>query len=351
MAFLVTFVALSIIVFIHELGHMLLAKRAGVGVLEFSIGMGPVIFKRFKGETQYSIRAFPLGGFVKLAGMDDTDEPVSDELNYHKKSIPSRLAVISAGAIFNIVLGFLIFFFMFIFIGSVNYTTKIESVLSDSAAQQSGIHAGDRILAIDGDVVKDDYTKIFSKVKASEGQLLYIKVKRDESELMLGVIPQLNEKEQYKIGVVFASERVRYMPHVAVYKGIQATGAVVKNVFTGLSMIISGKVSYKELSGPVGIIQMASFGFNQSVADFLNIMALISISLGVFNLFPLPVLDGGHIVFLLIEAVRGKPVSDKIQNVVNNLGVAFLISMMLFVVVNDVISWNDRMLIFKEIFS
>ncbi len=340
MGILITILALGFVIFFHELGHLWAAKRMGVGVYEFSVGMGPKLFSRHFGETEYSLRAFPFGGFVKLAGLDD-EKDVPDELNYRKKSVLARMLVISAGSLMNLLLGFLIFVFSFMFFGVPSPTASIESLSPDMPAAVSGLLPNDVVLSVSGVEIKGSGKRLVEQVQKSGGESLVFFVGREDQDFTRTITPELSQG-RYVIGVSLKTQSLFYNPILSVVHGAQMTKYHVSMVFKSLSMLISGSANIKDLTGPIGIVQFASFQLKGSMEGFLRVISMISISLGVFNMLPFPVLDGGHMVFLLVEAIRRKPHSEKMEVLIGNLGALLLILLMVFVVFNDIQLWNQR---------
>ncbi len=340
---------LSIVVFVHELGHMLVAKRAGIGVLEFSVGMGPKLFSRRRKETIYSIRLLPFGGFVRLAGMDDEDgDEVPPEKNYYAKPLRSRLATIAAGSVFNIVFGFLLFSVLYMFMGVPTLNNRIDMVKPDSPAMKAGLLAGDAIIEVNGHAVTHPQDDIITQIHRSGGQPLVLTFQRAGQTISTNLIPQIKGGKGI-IGVQLGVSYHRYSPIKAVYYGGLATIDKIKLVFVSIKMLLAHEAGLKDLAGPVGIIQLTSFELQRGLVNFIGIMALISISLGVANLFPFPVLDGGHILFLAIEAVRGKRLSKKTETFIYNVSAAILIGLMVIIVVNDVLNWQGRVNLLNQL--
>lgn len=349
MSFFITIFALGFVIFIHELGHMWSAKRFGIGVYEFSIGMGPKLFSKKVDETEYSLRVFPFGGFVKLAGLDeDDDASVDDDLNFKKKPLWQRSIVIAAGSIMNLILGFLIYSIVFSTQGIPESTSVVASVVDGSPAQEAGLLSGDVIESISNVSLNGKGKALVELVSKSNGEPLEIAFLRNQEMNRVSLTPKASGNG-FVMGVALEVEHRRLNPFVAVVKGVDVTAQQVGLVFKSLGMLFSGGASLKQLTGPIGIVQFASFQFGESLSQFLNVMAMISISLGVINLFPFPVLDGGHLVFLGIEAVRRKPVSQKVEILISNIGAAILITLMVLVVFNDIRFWQFRSDFFKSL--
>lgn len=349
MSFFITIFALGFVIFIHELGHMWSAKRFGIGVYEFSIGMGPKLFSKKIKETEYSLRAFPFGGFVKLAGLDeDEDESVDESLNFKLKPLWQRSIVIAAGSIMNLVLGFLIYTVVFSIHGIPESTVTVSTIVDGSPAQEAGLLSGDEILSINGQYLDGKGANLVKLVSQSKGERLSVQILRGEHTHTLDITPEASGTG-YLIGVALDVEYQRLNPISALGKGVLVTSQQIGLVFKSLGMLFSGSASLKQLTGPIGIVQFASFQFGESISQFFNVMAMISISLGVINLFPFPVLDGGHLVFLGLEAIRRKPVSQKVEILISNIGAAVLITMMVLVVFNDIRFWQFRSDFFKSL--
>jgi regulator of sigma E protease len=349
MGILITVLCLGIVIFIHELGHMLVAKWSGVGVLEFAIGMGPKIWGRKIGNTLYSLRALPFGGFVKLAGIDDGDEKCEPEISFYEKPLYKRFLTIAAGSMMNILLGFVIFVSVYCLIGVPQTAPLIQTVLPASPALAAGFQKGDRILSVNGNAVSDVENDFVHVINRSAEQKLLIEISRDGAPKKIEVVPKIGDSGLGLIGVELGTEVKRYSPIRGLGLGLEATARNIGFVFHNLAMIFSGKASLKEMAGPIGIVQFASFSFSRGILQFMNIIAMISISLGVINLFPFPVLDGGHLIFLLYEAVFRKPVNKKWEVIITNIGAAVLVSLMVFIVANDVVHWKTRIELLKKL--
>jgi regulator of sigma E protease len=345
MSFIITIIALSVVIFIHELGHLLAAKWAKIGVYEFAIGMGPKLIGRRWGETEYTIRLLPIGGFVKLAGMDDSPENTqfsTDQDLYSKKPFP-RFVTISAGSVFNILLGFIIFVVVYTGFGVHLPSTVIDSVVTNTPASQVDIRPGDRIISLNNIQVNDNGVRFMDALQqVPPGQIL-VQIRRGSEIRDIHVAP-IQQNHRWVIGVLFklSDTPTHFGPLKAVKWGLKTTMTSVEMVFYSVKMMATGAVKPKEMAGLVGIVQMAAYGYNQGFDSFLKFIAMISISLGVFNLFPLPALDGGHLAFLAIEVVRGKPLNRKWETIITNTGFALLMALMVFILANDVIHWTDR---------
>lgn len=350
---IVTIFAIGIVIFIHELGHMLCAKRAGIGVFEFSIGMGPQLIAVTRHETKYTLRLLPFGGFVKLAGIDDhPDENSSPEINFFNKPFLSRFLTIAAGSLTNIIFGFLIFCFIFSMLGIPTLSTVIDRLTPDSPAAKAGLKSHDEIVAINNIPIKNIEKDLLKVIQNSTGTPLTIKYIRQNQPFSAIIIPESTSKAGQsvgRIGVYFGIEVKRSSPIDSVQLAIKETYNNIRLVFVSISMLIHHEAGMKDLAGPIGIIQVASFQWQKGLIYFLNIIAMISISLGVINLFPIPVLDGGHLFFLILEGIFRRPLNRNIMGYINQAGVIVLIFLMALIVVNDIINWGERIAMLKKL--
>ena len=348
MGILITLIALSFVIFIHELGHMLVAKKCGIGVIEFSIGMGPKIISKTVNETMYSFRLLPFGGFVKLCGLDDekNEEPeVPEEKKFQNKTILQRMSVIVAGSFNNIILGYVMYFVLFLLVGVPQLSSVVNSISPNSAAMKAGIQIGDHILSINQESIDDVQKDMIDIIHQSKGESLAFTIKRDDKTIEKIIAPDFNETKNISlIGVSLKVKRNRFSIQKTIIQSTTMFGQSVLLVFKSFQLLFSGNVSMKDLAGPVGIVQFASHEMERGIPSFFQFVAMISIALGVINLFPFPVLDGGHMVFLGIEGLIGRPLNQKLLNIINTIGIVILISLMLFVVTNDIVFFNERRL-------
>lgn len=337
----------GLIVFIHELGHFLLAKKNGIGVVEFSVGMGPRLFHFQKGETIYSIKLLPLGGSCMMLGEDEANQ---DEKAFQNKSIPARMSVLLAGPVFNFLLAFVL---ALILVGLSGYdTTSVKEVTENSPAYEAGIHSGDKLLKVNGTNVSmyREYI-LYKMLKPNEKMNLveFSSVNPDTgtSEIKTASVTPVYSEEngKYLIGISVVPENVRVAsPWELIKYGYKEMEYDVKLTVKSLGMLFTGKASVNDLSGPVGIVAMIDDSVKagltvSTLAAFLNVLSmciLLSANLGVMNLLPIPALDGGRLLFLIIEAVRGKPMDPEKEGMVNLIGMAALMALMIFVVFNDI---------------
>ncbi|MFV0519021.1 MAG: M50 family metallopeptidase [Lachnospirales bacterium] len=339
------------IVFIHELGHFLFAKKNGILVEEFAIGMGKILFSVQKGETRYSIRLLPIGGFCAMLGEDDDN---FDERSFNSKSVGARMAVILAGAFFNALLAIIIFSGFGLFNGY--RTLEVEAVVENSFAYESGLLPGDEILEINGNSI-NNYNEIFFETQfSSDGEIDLVYERDDQKYEVTGNMTKNPENNSYFIGVqtkymtgVFAKEIEGFERGTffgGLKSGIDNTLFVVESVFLSVKLMINNTIGVDQLSGPIGIVStidesyetsMESGGFGYAVLNMLNLMAMLSANLAVFNLLPLPALDGGRFVFLVYEAITKKKVPPEKEGKIHFIGLVLLMSLAVFVAFNDVI--------------
>ena len=321
---------LGFLIFIHEGGHFIVAKLCGVKVKEFSIGFGPKIFSKQGDYTKYSIRAIPLGGFVEMLG---ENENLEEEGAFSNSKVSKRIAIVSAGALVNIIFGICVYFLLMTFSG-VNSSTVIKSLIKDYSNENSVLQPGDEILSINGNRtrIKSDVDNILYN---SNGDDIQVVVLRNNENVELKVTPiEINygDSKRYILGVEV--ERAEKNIKNNTYYGFWETMNFLKSTGDGLLKLITGKVQVVQMTGPVGISEMVVK--TNGVYDFVYLLAVISISLGITNLLPIPALDGGKILLLIIEAIRRKKISEEVELELQSIGFTFLIILSLYVSFNDV---------------
>ncbi|MEW6714280.1 MAG: RIP metalloprotease RseP [Nitrospirota bacterium] len=347
-------VLFGILIFFHELGHFLLAKILGVKVLKFSLGMGPKVIGKKIGETEYVISAFPLGGYVKPLGEEPGEELTEEEkpraFNFQ---VPwKRAAIILAGPVFNLVLAYLIFLFFLginqpIVIPDLDsITTTIESVQDNSPAMKAGLQKDDTVVVINEKPVSDwnEMAEVFAK---NPGNELSVKVKRGSEIINVKIIPESvsakgEDGKDTVIGRIGISKKMN--AHFIESKGIFEAPFKALEALYGwcvltikvVVMLFTGGVSAKQVGGPILIVDAAAKAASVGAFAYFNFIAVISVNLAILNLMPVPVLDGGHLMFLSIEALRRKPLSEKVLNWANKVGMALLLMLIAFVFYNDI---------------
>ncbi|MEB3702229.1 RIP metalloprotease RseP [Candidatus Bealeia paramacronuclearis] len=349
-------VVLSVLVFVHELGHYLVARWNGVGIDVFSIGFGPEVFGwTDKVGTRWKVSWVPLGGYVKMVGDADAAstpdheqlQNLSDELkakSLHHKSVGARLAVSAAGPAANYIFAVIVLAMMFVTVGQRFTSPVIEGVQPESAAAHAGLQTGDRIVKI-GTSEITRFEDLQAIVHDNPGHPLEITFERNGAQQTLAITPKLSEITDnfgtiHKVGLLGVignkAEFIQRGPIAAIGYAIQETGDITWQTLKGLGQVIMGMKSADGLGGPLRIAQMSGEVAQNGMVSLIWFMALLSINLGLLNLFPIPMLDGGHLFFYTIEAIRGKPVSEKAQEWGFRFGFALLISLMLFATWNDI---------------
>jgi regulator of sigma E protease len=338
-------VGLGILIVIHELGHFLVAKKSGVGVLTFSIGFGPKLLRRKVGETEYAVSAIPFGGYVKMVGEDPSEEVSAEEREkaFVHQPLWKRAAIVAAGPVSNLLLAFVIFACVMMLSGVRTATTQIADVVANNPAAKAGIQKGDRVTAINGRQV-DSWNDFARRIKDSDGGPLTLTVVRDNETKQVVVNPIKKEerdafgdrKEVWFIGISPQDAIVKVGPLTAVYKAFEQTRDLSLFTLVALFKMVKGDLSPKTLGGPLLIAQVAGQQAREGVTTFFLFVALLSINLGVLNLLPIPVLDGGHLFFFLIEAILGRPVGERQRERAQQVGVVLLILVMAYAFYNDI---------------
>ena len=329
----------GLLVLVHEFGHFITAKMTGMRVDEFAIGFGPKLISKKYGETVYSLRAVPLGGFNDIAGMDP-DNNTAGERGFCAKPVLSRMIVILAGATMNFILPIVLFFVIFATFGMSVPSTEpvIGSVIPGMSAEKAGLKADDRILSVDGQTVTTwkEFTDKLKEIKAEQNVLL--QYKRGEEVNEVTVSPTFNKQEnRILIGVQSSTVYESKTVPEAFALSIDYTKEITVYMIESIAQLFKEPEQTENLAGPIGIIQMSGRVAENGFIPLLKFAALLSINLGIINLLPVPVLDGGHFVNLFIEAVRGKPLSSKAVAYTQRVGIALLLMLMLFATKNDLV--------------
>ena len=346
-------VVITVIVFFHELGHYLFARLNGVRVEVFSIGFGRELFGwNDRHGTRWKVAMLPLGGYVKMFGQSDlgpdgenaeqwTDEQKAEA--FPNKTVMQRFWVVLGGPLANFILAIVLFAGVFAFVGRSETLPEASVVLEGSAAERAGIQAGDLIVAVDGATIErfDDLQYVIS---LSPGIPLEIEILREGEPVFLDVVPDRvtetddlgNERDVGRLGISTTSVVYEKVPFgEALWGGVEETVRWTTRIFDFIGQIISGQQSSKDLAGPLGIAQMSGTVAEYGVASLVMFMAILSVNLGLINLFPIPMLDGGHLLFYIIEAVRGRPLSERAQEYGFMVGIGLVGVLFLFVTFND----------------
>ena len=352
---------LTIVVFFHELGHFLVARACGIKVLVFSIGFGPEIvgfYDRY--GTRWKISAVPLGGYVKFFG-DENAASVPDheaaaamseaekEVSFIHKPVGPRAAVVVAGPAANFILAIAIFAGVFMTVGKQTTSARVDTVQPASAAQAAGFMPGDLVVAIDGTKI-DNFSDMQRIVSVSAGETLNIEVERGGVHVTLKATPQLRELKdnfgnKHRLGVLGISRSMapgdvktqKMGPVQAVDEGARETWFVVDRTLSYIGGVFTGREAADQLGGPIRIAQVSGEVASVGFVALIHLTAVLSISIGLLNLFPIPLLDGGHLLFYAIEAIRGRPLSERAQEVGFRIGLAIVVMLMIFATFNDIL--------------
>ncbi len=352
---------LTIVVFFHELGHFVVARWAGVKVLTFSLGFGPeLVGFNDRHGTRWKISAIPLGGYVKFFGDDsEASTPSADALasmseeeragSFHYKKVGPRAAIVAAGPVANFILAIVIFAGLFTFLGKPSTSARVDKVEAGSAAAAAGFQVGDVVTNIDGTAI-DSFSDMQRIVGIRAGEKLTFTVKRDNSTVQLQGTPELKEVKDpfgnaHKLGVLgitrsmspgdITTERVD--PATAVWLGVKETWFVVDRTLAYIGGVFTGREAADQVGGPLRIAQISGQVATFGLAALVHLAAVLSISIGLLNLFPVPLLDGGHLLFYAVEAVRGRPLSERAQEMGFRIGLGLVLMLMVFATYNDIL--------------
>ncbi|TMJ75724.1 MAG: RIP metalloprotease RseP [Alphaproteobacteria bacterium] len=352
---------LTLVVFFHELGHFVIARRCGVRVLVFSIGFGPELFGfNDRHGTRWKVSAIPLGGYVKFFG-DENAASVPDPAalaamteedrrhSFIHQRVRARAAIVVAGPIANFLLAIVIFAALFMVFGKPSTSPRVDAVQPGSAAEIAGFKPGDLVLTIDGRPI-ESFPDMQQVVSTSAGEMLTFEVDRGGVRVTLKAVPALRESKDrfgnvHRIGVLGITrspspDDTHFQPVgplKAFELGAQRTWFVVERTLSYIGGVISGREAADQLGGPIRIAQVSGQVASEGLPSLFSLAAVLSVSIGLLNLFPVPLLDGGHLLFYGIEAVRGKPLSERAQEVGFRIGLAIVVMLMIFATYNDIL--------------
>jgi regulator of sigma E protease len=352
---------LSVVVFFHELGHFVVARWCGVRVLTFSIGFGPeIVGFNDRHDTRWKISAIPLGGYVKFFGDEnaasipdqaalDAMAPQDKRHSFFHKGVAQRAAIVAAGPIANFLLAIVIFSAVYMIFGKQITTARVDTVQAESAAAAAGFQPGDLVVAIDGRPI-ESFSDMQRIVGVSAGKTLEITVDRGGVRSALKAVPALREVKDnfgnvHRLGVLGISRSMapgdirteRVPPFEAVAMGVEQTWFVIERTMSYLAGVVAGRESADQLGGPIRIAQVSGQVASVGGVALINLAAVLSVSIGLLNLFPIPLLDGGHLLFYGIEAARGRPLSERAQEVGFRIGLAIVLMLMIFATFNDIL--------------
>ncbi len=352
---------LTIVVFFHELGHFLVARWNGVKVLTFSLGFGPELvgFNDRRG-TRWKLSAIPLGGYVKFFGDESEASTPSGEklatmtaeeraVAFHHKPVAARAAIVAAGPIANFILAIVIFASLFTFFGKPSTTPRVDTVQAGGAAANAGFQSGDLITKIDGTPITS-FSDMQRIVSTGAGQTMIFTIKRGDAEQTLTATPELKEVKDnfgnvHKLGVLGITRASnpgdatmeKIDPARAVVLGVKETWFVVDRTIAYIGGIFTGREAADQVGGPIRIAQISGQVATIGLTALIHLAAVLSISIGLLNLFPVPLLDGGHLLFYAVEAVRGRPLSERAQEMGFRIGLGLVLMLMVFATYNDIL--------------
>ena len=345
--FLVVF---SVLVFVHEMGHYLAARCCGVRIEVFSIGIGPELLGwTDRVRTRWKLCAVPIGGYVRMLGemQPGYGTPSAEPDAFETKSLGERAFIVAAGPVANFLLAIAILAGMFASVGQPFTPSDIGSVLPDSAAERAGFRSGDTITRIDSTRI-ERFEQVVYIVQLNPGKPLEFRVIRDGEEISLTAVPDIldiedrlgNPQRIGRLGVsrsAAGKKYVRYDPATAVWRAFRETWGLTLNIFQAIGQILDGTRTTRELGGPIRIAQLSGDMWQTGIASVLTFTAILSINLGLVNLIPIPVLDGGHLLFYAVEALMGRPLSARARDYGLRIGLGMVLALMIFA------TWNDLM--------
>ncbi len=341
MTFIYFVLILSATIFVHELGHFIFAKRAGIYVYEFCIGMGPRIFKfkRKNDETEYGIRLFPIGGFCAMAGEDvEDDEDVPKERKLQSKTWMQKFLTMVAGVMFNFIFAIILLFIIGLVNGNPNNKPIVSSVPNDGPSYAAGLRIGDEIIRLNG-VKINTIDRLMIEYQINYGETIELEVLRDEEKKTIEITPKAIETEQgttyqYNFALDGSVEKGFFE---AIEYAITKFLSLIEQMFVTIVYLFNGSLSLSNLSGPVGIYNIVDQSAAAGILSLISLTSFLSINVGFINLLPIPAFDGGRILFLIIEKIRRKPMQPKVENVIHAVGLVLLMILMVVVTYNDIV--------------
>lgn len=337
MTIIYAIIIFCLLIFVHELGHFIVAKACGVKVNEFAIGMGPAIFKKQKGETLYAVRLFPIGGFCAMEGEDEDSE---DDRAFNNKPAWQRALVLAAGSFMNLLTAVVLMIVIAFVVGQA--TTTVSEVLDDSPAYRAGMMSGDRIVEVDGTAV-DEWNDVITCIGESSRDTADIVVERDGAQQTLTAALEYDkESGRNKIGI---TPEMKHSVAGSVGSGMKNTWNMTVMMYKVIKQLFTGDVSVSELSGPVGIVYAVNQSAKAGVIYVVYLASLLSLNLAIMNMLPFPALDGGRLLFLLIRKITGKRITDALEGKIHFIGIILLMVLMVYV------TWNDIVKFIAPIFS
>jgi regulator of sigma E protease len=339
---------LGFLIIVHELGHFLIAKRSGVAVLKFSLGIGPRLFGRTFNGTEYLISAIPLGGYVKMAGEDpDAPDAVDPRVSFTHQNVWKRIAIVLGGPVFNLIFAFIAFTLVLLIYGQrvPSDLAKVGGVMPSMPAAEAGLQLGDVVTSVDGRPIST-WDELSTAIRSSGGKPVQIDVRRAADALTLTVTPQAKPDknifgevigEAYVIGIERGFDQVSVGSLEAIGTGAKQTAWWIQTLIMSVVKIFQGKIPAQDIGGPILIVQAAGQQAQVGMEPLLLFMAVISINLGILNLLPIPILDGGQLLFFLVEIVMRRPLDMRHREIAQQIGFVILFGLMAFAFYNDIL--------------
>lgn len=333
-------IILGITIFIHEFGHFLFAKKAGVYVYEFSLGMGPRLFKfkRKNDETEYSIRLFPIGGFVQIAGENEEEEHIPKKRQLCNKKFSQKFMTLFAGVLFNFILAFILLFILALINGAPQNTTYVGAISKNYPAYQSGLQTGDQILKINNKKTKTN-DQLALELQINQGKVLKVQVKRNNKIYTITMKPKKIESKgeiTYKYGFQ-VQDKIKHGILYSIKYAFLKIFSLINQMWYVIVYLITGKLGLSSLSGPVGIYTVVGTAAKSGFMTLIYLTAFISINVGFINLLPIPAFDGCRILFVIIEKIKGSPVNKNLEGTIHTVGFFLLMALMLLITYNDIL--------------
>lgn len=348
MGVLAAILVLGFLIIVHEFGHFIVAKRSGVGVLKFSVGFGPRLFGRTVNGTEYILSAIPLGGYVKMVGEDpDSAEEVDERISFSHQNVWKRVAIVVAGPVFNLLFAFVAFTLVLAVYGErlPSDSAKVGEVVPGMAAAQAGLQPGDVVTAVDGRPIAT-WDELSKAIRGSDGHAVEVGLQRGGQSLTVTVTPESQPDKNifgevvgqaYRIGIERGFDEVSVGPLEAVGAGAKETAFWIETLIMSVVKLVQGKISSEEIGGPLLIGQAAAQQAKAGLESLLRFMAVISINLGILNLLPIPILDGGHLLFFVVEGVMRRPLDMRHREIMQQVGLVILVGLMAFAFYNDIL--------------
>ncbi|MGI6678537.1 MAG: RIP metalloprotease RseP [Dehalobacterium sp.] len=341
MSILWSIIILGVLILVHEFGHFITAKKNDVQVDEFSLGMGPKLFDIEKGSTIYTLRLLPIGGYVRMAGMDETEQEggersltgCDDPRGFNNKTVLQRMSIIFSGPVMNFVTAILFFIIAYMGVGIPSNDNVLGQVMPDQPAARAGMEPGDRVVNINGAEIST-WDEMVQIIHQSPNQELTITVHRDEQIKIFQVVPELDQENNIGlIGVTTSMDKKGFMEAASL--GVTQTYEFTKLLILAIVQMITGAIQ-PDLAGPVGIVSMVGEVSRLGIGSVLTFAGVLSINLGLINLFPIPALDGSRLIFLALEGLRGRPLAPEKENFIHFIGFVLLMGLMLMVTYKDI---------------